>query len=145
MAIEATALALSVATPLGMELSLEVETVQLPVVTGEIGVLPGHVPLLGALKPGVLRYRAKGQNGVAAIGAGFVEASATRVRVIAEYFAKPEDIETSEAQRDLEVATQKLKDSTVPLGEPAQVEAQKELDWALARLEVAGGPAATQH
>ena len=53
---------------MGMELSLEVESVQLPLVTGEIGVLPGHVPLLGAVKPGVLRYRSNGQNAVAAIG-----------------------------------------------------------------------------
>ena len=140
MAIDATSLALNVATPDGMALHLDVDSVQLPVVTGEIGVLPGHVPILAALKPGVLKYRLKGgQNVIAAIGAGFVEADATRVRVITEYFAKPEDIESAEAQNDLEKATQRLKASTVPLGEPEQVEAQKELDWALARLEVAGG------
>ena len=140
MAIEATSLALNVATPDGMALSLDVESVQLPVVTGEIGVLPGHVPLLGALKPGVLKYRTKGGgNAVAAIGSGFVEADATRVRVITEFFAKPEDIESAEAQADLEKATVKLKGLTAPLGEPEQVEAQKDLDWALARLEVVGG------
>ncbi len=139
MAIDATSLALNVATPDGMALDLEVESVQLPVVTGEIGVLPGHVPLLGALKPGVLKYRAGGKNVVAAIGSGFVEADAKRVRVITEFFAKPEDIEASEAQSDADKATQKLKGLSVPLGEPEQVEAQKDLDWALARLEVAGG------
>lgn len=140
MAIDATSLALNVATPDGMALNLDVDSVQLPVVTGEIGVLPGHVPILAALKPGVLKYRTKGgQNVAAAIGAGFVEADAKRVRVITEYFAKPEDIETAEAQSDLEKATQRLKTSVAPLGEPEQVEAQKDLDWALARLEVAGG------
>ena len=144
MAIEATSLTLNVATPMGMELALEVESVQLPVSTGEIGVLPGHVPLLGALKPGVLRYRIKGQNVVAAIGAGFVEASASSVRVLAEFYARPEDVVVSEARSDLETAAQKLKTLTVPLGEPEQTEAQKELDWALARLEIAGG-SATQH
>ena len=140
MAIEATSLALNVATPDGMMLSLEVDSVQVPVMTGEIGVLPGHVPILAALKPGVLKYRVKGgQSALAAIGAGFVEADAQRVRVITEFFAKPEDIETAEAQADAEKATQKLKASTAPLGEPEQVEAQKDLDWALARLEVSGG------
>jgi len=139
VAIEATSLALNVATPDGMMLNLEVDSVQLPVVTGEIGVLPGHVPILAALKPGVLKYRAKGQNVVAAIGAGFVEADAKRVRVITEFFAKPEDIETAEARADADKASQKLKTSAAPLGEPEQVEAQKDLDWALARLEAAGG------
>ena len=138
MAITATALALNVATPLGMQLELEVESVQLPTVTGEIGVLPGHVPLLAALKPGVLRYRRSGQTVVVAIGSGFVEADATRVRVITEFFEKPENIESAEAQRDLELANQKLKTLTAPLGDPDQVEAQKDLDWAQARLEVLG-------
>jgi F-type H+-transporting ATPase subunit epsilon len=139
VAVESTSLALNVATPDGMMLNLEVDSVQLPVVTGEIGVLPGHVPILAALKPGVLKYRSKGQNVVAAIGSGFVEADAKRVRVITEFFAKPEDIETAEAQADADKASQTLRTSTVPLGEPEQVEAQKDLDWALARLEAAGG------
>ena len=144
MAIDATTLTLNLATPLGMQLALEVETVQLPLTTGEIGVLPGHVPLLGAVKPGVLRYRSHGQNAIAAIGGGFVEATAANVRVIAEFFARPEDIDVAAAQRDLETATQRLKDLNAPLGEREHVEAQRDLDWALARLEVAGGQA-TQH
>jgi F-type H+-transporting ATPase subunit epsilon len=142
MAIDATSLALNVATPNGMMLSLDVDTVQLPAVTGEIGILPGHIPILAALKPGVIKYKAKGgQNAIAAVGAGFVEADAKRVRVITEFFARPEDVERSEAQADLERATQALKTLNQPLGDAAQVEAQKDLDWALARLEVAGGGA----
>lgn len=140
MAIEATSLALNVASPLGMQLSLDVESVQLPAANGEIGILPGHIPILAALKPGVIRYRSKGgQTALAAVGAGFVEADAKRVRVITEFFARPEDIERAEAQSDLERATLNLKNLSAVLGEPAQVEAQKDLDWALARLEALGG------
>jgi len=138
VAIEATSLALSVATPLGMLLEIEADSVQLPVLNGEIGVLPGHVPLLGALKPGVMRYKRGGQTFLAAIGSGFVEADASKVRVISEFFARPEDIDQAEARSDLEEANQKLKAFTGQLGEPEQVEAQKDLDWAQARLEVLG-------
>jgi F-type H+-transporting ATPase subunit epsilon len=142
VAIEATSLALNVATPNGMMLSLDVDSVQLPAANGEIGILPGHIPILAALKPGVLRYKTKGgQTALAAVGAGFVEADAKRVRVIAEFFALPEDIERGEAAADLERATLNLKNLVAVLGEPAQVEAQKDLDWALARLEVVGGGA----
>ena len=70
----ASSLALSVATPIGMQLDIEVETVSVPGAAGELGVLPGHLPLLAALKPGVLRYRKQGQAAIAAVGAGFVEA-----------------------------------------------------------------------
>ena len=142
MAIEATSLALNVATPNGMMLSLDVDSVQLPAANGEIGILPGHIPILAALKPGVLRYKTKGgPTALAAVGAGFVEADAKRVRVIAEYFALPADIERAEAASDLERAMLNMKSLVAVLGEPAQVEAQKELDWALARLEVVGGGA----
>jgi F-type H+-transporting ATPase subunit epsilon len=141
VAIEATVLALQVATPLGMQVDLAVESVQLPGAAGEFGVLPGHIPLLAALKPGVVRYRKQGQTVVAAVGAGFAEADASRVRVITEFFARPEDIQLDEARADLVKAEQRLKTMNAMLGEPEQLEAQGDLDWALARIEVATGSA----
>ena len=130
------ALALTVATPLGMQLDLSVETVQLPGVAGEVGILPGHVELLAALKPGVLRYKKDGQTLIAAIGSGYSEADATHVRVITEFFAKPEDVEVKEARAEKDQAEAKLKNAV--LGEPDQLEAQSEYEWASARLEIAG-------
>jgi F0F1-type ATP synthase epsilon subunit len=85
-----------------------------------------------------MRYKRGGQTFLAAIGSGFVEADASKVRVISEFFARPEDIDQAEARSDLEEANQKLKAFTGQLGEPEQVEAQKDLDWAQARLEVLG-------
>ena len=128
--------ALTVATPLGMQLDLSVETVQLPGVAGEFGILPGHVELLAALKPGVLRYKKDGQTLIAAIGSGYSEADATHVRVITEFFAKPEDVEVKEARAEKDQAEAKLKNAV--LGEPDQLEAQSEYEWASARLEIAG-------
>jgi F-type H+-transporting ATPase subunit epsilon len=135
VAAEPNALALSVATPLGVKLDLAVESVQLPGLSGEFGILPGHVELLAALKPGVVRYRKDGQTRIAAIGPGYAEADATRVRVITEFYALPEDVEVEEARSDKNAAEQRLK--TLVQGDPDQVEAQSELDWALARIEVA--------
>ena len=140
MADEGKALALTLATPLGMQLDLSVETVQLPGVAGEFGILPGHVDLLAALRPGVLRYRKDGQTLIAAIGAGYAEAGATHVRVITEFFAKPEDVEVDEARAEREQAEAKLKNAV--LGEPDQLEAQSEYEWASARLEIAGSGSA---
>jgi F-type H+-transporting ATPase subunit epsilon len=140
VASEPTSLGLRVATPLGMELDLEVESVQLPGVEGEFGVLPGHIPLLAALKAGVLRFRAPGgQIQIAAVGSGFAEANATYVRVISEFFQTPKDVNVEQARADLAKAEQRLKTTTAALGEPEQVDAQGDLDWARARLEVAGG------
>jgi F-type H+-transporting ATPase subunit epsilon len=130
-----TSIALQVATPTGLQLDLHVESVQLPGVAGEFGVLPGHVELLAALRPGILRYRADGQVKIAAIGSGFSEADASHVRVITEFFAKPEDVQVDDARAELATAEQRLK--TLVFGEAEQVEAQGDADWAQAKIEVA--------
>ena len=89
---DATTLALTIATPLGLQLDLAVESVQLPGVAGEFGILPGHIELLAALRPGVIRYRKDGKTFLAAIGTGYTEADASHVRVLSEFFAKAEEI-----------------------------------------------------
>jgi F-type H+-transporting ATPase subunit epsilon len=132
---DAKALALSVATPAGMQLDLETDSVQLPGVNGEFGILPGHVELLAALKPGIVRYRHNGQTIIAAIGPGYCEADARHVRVITEFFARPQDVAVDQAKADQANAEARLK--TMTQGEPDQLEAQADLDWAVARLEIA--------
>src|SRR3954468_24632208 len=99
-----TSLLLEVATPLGMAVSLQTDSVQVPGAAGEFGVLPGHLPLLAALKPGILSYRQDGKMQRAAVGAGFAEATADHVRLITEYFQKREDIDVEKAKKDLATA-----------------------------------------
>lgn len=135
MAEDLKAVALTVATPAGMQLDLHVESVQLPGVNGEFGVLPGHVELLAALRPGVVRYRHNGQTEIAAIGPGYSEVDAGHVRVITEFFARPKDVSVDNAKADQAKAEANLKN--LVLGESEQVEAQHALEWALARIEIA--------
>jgi F-type H+-transporting ATPase subunit epsilon len=134
-----TALALEVATPLGMALSLQTDSVQVPSVAGELGVLPGHVPLLAALKPGILCYRQDGQLMRAAVGGGYVEVTAERVRLIAEFFLRREQVDVQVAQKDLQTAEAWLRDSKAAIDAVEYQEAQREYDWAQARLTLAGG------
>jgi F-type H+-transporting ATPase subunit epsilon len=105
-------------------------------VAGEFGVLPGHLPLLAALKPGVLKYRKQGQAAAVAVGAGYVEADASRVRLISEFFARPEDVDIEQARKDLAKAEERLKAFRGMFGYSEHGEAQKELDWARARIEL---------
>ena len=139
MAESPNLLHLEVATPLGMALTLDTESVQVPSVAGELGVLPGHVPLLAAVKPGILAYRRDGQPVRAAIGGGYVEVDFGRVRLLTEFFARPEEVDTQQARRDLDAAEARLKAHDGPIDETEHKEAQRDLDWALARLELAGG------
>jgi F-type H+-transporting ATPase subunit epsilon len=68
---------LEVLTPQKVVVDAEVDEVTVPGITGDIGVLPQHTPLVTPLKPGTLSYRGKGGVGSLTIGAGYVEISGT--------------------------------------------------------------------
>jgi F-type H+-transporting ATPase subunit epsilon len=132
-----TSLELSVATPLGLQISTTTDSVQVPSQAGELGILPGHLPVLAALKPGILTYNEKGAKVRAAIGGGFAEADASHVRVITEFFQKSDDVNLEKAQADLVAAEARLKGLKGVIDDIEHVEAKRDVDWATARIELA--------
>ena len=137
----ADSLHVQVATPLGTALDVEGDSVQVPSEAGELGVLPGHVPLLAALRPGILAYRKDGKNVRAAVGGGYAEVGPERVRLIAEFYVADGDVDLAQAQKDLGIAEGRLKDHDGSIFDREHKEAQRDLDWARARIELAGGDA----
>ena len=136
MASTSEQLHLEVATPLGLALGTAAESVSAPSVRGEFGVLPGHLPLLAALKSGVLRYRAAGKDHVAAIGPGFVEAGPEKVLVLTDKFAKPEDVDAAATKSELADAEKKLAAFPEEYAGPDYDVLQLAIDWAQAKLDV---------
>ncbi len=128
-------LTLEVATPLGLVLRTEAESVAAPSVHGEFGVLGGHLPLLAALKPGVLKYRVAGKDHVAAVGAGFVEAGSDKVLLLCDVFAQPKEIDVATVQGELSAAETELASYGERYEGPRYEELQRQIDWCLARLE----------
>ena len=55
--------------------------ITLPLADGEVGILPGHAPLLGALMCGVVRYTAAGKEHYCAVSPGTVNVAAGNVTV----------------------------------------------------------------
>jgi len=131
----ADVLTLEVATPLGLALNTQVDNVQAPSVNGEFGVLPGHLPLLAALKPGVLRYRIGGHAYVAAVSAGFVEAGSDKVLMLTDAFLAPKDIDEAHARGELERAEADLAGYGQEYEGREFEELQRRIDWARARLD----------
>jgi F-type H+-transporting ATPase subunit epsilon len=96
----------------------QVTDVQIPALDGFIGVLPGSAPLLSELKPGgVVTYHAAGQAKVLAVYGGFVEVLPDRVRILADNARPGEEIDLTEAQKQLDAANQALLKG--PAGEAA--------------------------
>src|ERR1700694_917389 len=73
----------------------------LPASDGEIGILPGHTPLLASLKVGIMRYRTKGEGQSLVLSWGFAEVLPERVIVMAETARLAQEIDpvAAEAER----------------------------------------------
>lgn len=128
-------LTLEVATPLGLVLRTEAESVAAPSVHGEFGVFAGHLPILAALKPGVIKYRVAGKNHVAAVGAGFVEGGPTKMLLLCDVFAQPADIDEASVKEELSEAEQALVRFSERYEGTQYEELQRKIDWCHARLE----------
>ncbi|MEO5852894.1 MAG: F0F1 ATP synthase subunit epsilon [Nocardioides sp.] len=72
---------------------------------GDVGVLPGHAPILSLLIDGVVDVQTvDGETWVAAVSAGFLSVANDRVSVLAEYAEASHDIDLEKARQDLDRA-----------------------------------------
>lgn len=131
----AAVITLEVTTPKGMVLHTEAEHVQTTSVKGEMGVLPGHLPLLGALKCGLVRWKVGNEQHVACMGPGFVEVEPDRVNVLADLFAMPDEIDVEATKQELTDAETALKGFGERYEGAEYEELQRDVDWARAKLE----------
>lgn len=133
-----TQIDLQVVTPERRVVSANAAAVTLPGASGQLGVLPGHAPLVSELSAGVLSYEQEGAKRAIAIGSGFVEVLPGRVIVLAQTAEKPEEIDVERARKAKQRAEENLKR---PAATPEQIQeaqaAQDDLNRATARIEVA--------
>jgi F-type H+-transporting ATPase subunit epsilon len=131
---------LEIVTPTGVELSADVSELTAPSVDGEFGVLPGHRPLLAALRTGIVTYRQDREEYRVAVGAGFVQVSGDDALLLTDRFVRKDDVDPVRARLELKEADQDLE--RFP-GAPDTPEysaiVQREL-WAAAQLELYGDP-----
>jgi F-type H+-transporting ATPase subunit epsilon len=91
-------LQLEIVTPERLAYSDEVDSVQLPGIEGELGVLPHHAPLISTLGVGELRIRKGGAEESFAIVGGFLQVLPTKVVVLAETADMASEIDLEKAQ-----------------------------------------------
>jgi F-type H+-transporting ATPase subunit epsilon len=98
---------------------------------GELGILPGHAPLLGALAPGgVVRIQQEGEEELAfAVHGGFLSVTEDGVSVLAEVAERSDEIDVGRAEQALERARSAGEDDDEAAAAAAR---------ALSRLRAAG-------
>ena len=90
-------LLLEIVTPERLAYSDEVDSVQVPGIDGELGILPHHTRLISALGIGELRIKKAGTEQVLLISGGFVEVRADRVVVMADLAEHSDEIDETKA------------------------------------------------
>ncbi|PYQ30762.1 MAG: ATP synthase F1 subunit epsilon [Acidobacteria bacterium] len=111
-----------------------VDEVILPGYDGELGILPGHTPLLALLKIGELRYRSGATWSRLVISWGFAEVLPERVIVLAERGVLPSEIDRAAAEAERTSAEKELAYLSSHDPEFAIVEARLEESVALINL-----------
>ncbi|MGE0444357.1 MAG: F0F1 ATP synthase subunit epsilon [Vicinamibacterales bacterium] len=121
-----TKLLLEIVTPDRALVREEVDEVVVPGSEGELGILPGHTPLLSTLKVGEMWYRQGSEKHHLAVAFGFVEVLPERVTVLAHVAERAQDIDIERAERSKRRAEERLN-------QPAHV-ATADMDFERARI-----------
>ena len=105
----------------------QVEFVVLPGEAGELGILPGHMPLLTRIKPGAVRLRLPDQEAeeLIFVAGGILEVQPNKVTVLADTAIRGKDLDEAKALEAKKNA------------EEAMTSRKSEIDYARAQAEMA--------
>jgi len=132
-----TFLGVNLVTPKGVVAHTETESVQAPGELGEFELLPGHVPMLTALRPGVLTLGTKTKARYA-VSTGYLRVDPKgAVEILVEQAMPAKDIDTAAAQADLRAAEADLAKWGDRPQDGDYVNLVHRVGWARARLDAA--------
>lgn len=131
-----TKLHLTVVTRDRKLIDVEVDEVVLPAVNGQMGVLPGHTPLLAMLGIGELMYRVGSNQRRMVLTWGFAEVLPDRVIVLAEGATPSEEIDRAQAERDRAESEKELM--SIASHDPGFVILQARLEESVVKIQLSG-------
>jgi len=128
-------LQLEVVTPQRRVVAESVDAVTVPGLGGELGILPGHTPLISQLQTGVLSFSQGGAAHQLHVSGGFVEVKDDHVSVLAEVAERPEEIDAARARLQRERVEKQLNAWTGTEEDFEKVRAK--LERSMVRLQLA--------
>jgi F-type H+-transporting ATPase subunit epsilon len=137
---EANRITLEVVTKEGVALRESVDELTAPSVDGDFGVLPGHRPLLVALRTGIATYRNGNDEVLFAVGPGFAQISEDKAVLLTDRFCRKSDIDAIAVRQELLEADEELESFSGELGGTEHGLLIRRSRWAATRLELYGDP-----
>ena len=115
-----------------------VQEVVLPSISGQLGILSGHAPLLTALDTGVMRIRTDKEWQNVAVMGGFAEVEQDEVKVLVNFAEIGNSIDKEEAKQEYNIAQAKLEEANKGNESLEKMKAYNAFKRAKARLNAAG-------
>ncbi len=126
---------LSVVAPDKAVVEENVSTIIAPGTEGYFGVMAGHVPIIAALRPGLLEYTDSTTNRhYVYVGGGFAEVQGERVTILADEAERATEIDISKAEARLEEARRALRGEDSGIN---SADAVLEVERAVSRIKAA--------
>ena len=126
---------LKIVTPDRVLLQETVEGVSIPTVEGEITILPEHLPIIAAMKPGELRIKKEGKESFFAVTRGVVEVDGKLITVLVDAAERAEEIDEKRAEEAKDRAKALMSEKRTD--EELFTNASAELERALSRIKIA--------
>ena len=120
-------------TPERVVSELTADMVVIPSKDGEMGILPGHAPVLSELIPGAVRIRQESNVEFFAVSGGFVQVDKSKVIILAETAEMAQEIDEERARQSAERARAQLNQ---PVDAATLAAAEASLKRALVRLQL---------
>jgi F-type H+-transporting ATPase subunit epsilon len=111
----ADTLHLQIVTPDRLLVREDTDQVQIPGKSGELGILPGHAPLITELTIGEISYRVGTTMQHLAVAWGFAEVLQDKVTILADSAERAEDIDVKRAQKAKARAEEALRQGAADL------------------------------
>ena len=89
---------LEIVTPDKLLVKERADEVQIPGKAGDIGILPGHAPLITELTIGEIAYKQSGKTEHFSVAWGFAEVLPDKVTILAQTAERAQDIDVKRAQ-----------------------------------------------
>jgi F-type H+-transporting ATPase subunit epsilon len=130
-----TNLAVNLVTPRGVVAHTDADSVQAPGELGEFELLPGHVPMLTALRAGVLTIGSKAKARYA-VSTGYLRVDPNgAVEILVEQAMPSKDVDADAAKKDLAAAEAELAKWGDKPQDGDYVNLQQRAGWARARID----------
>ncbi len=127
---------LKIITPMRTAAEVDVSSIQVPSISGQMEVLPGHADIIAAVANGELLYfPLHGESKSLFVGGGFLQVEQDHVLLVTDTALEADEIDPSSVEQALEKAKEALRNSASVLSREEQTRLEASIAKQLALLD----------